>query len=84
MGTFSKKDCNKGIKVLHFRYVLYNKKKGNKDMAISSEKKRVAITMNEQTYEILSELSEKMGISKSAVITMLLVNEKTKQTSKRK
>lgn len=53
-------------------------------MAISSEKKRVAITMNEQTYEILSELSEKMGISKSAVIAMLLVNEKTKQTSKRK
>ncbi|CAI3523980.1 hypothetical protein CIRMBP1286_02484 [Enterococcus cecorum] len=70
--------------MLHFRYVLYNKKKGNKDMAISSEKKRVAITMNEQTYEILSELSEKMGISKSAVIAMLLVNEKTKQTSKRK
>ncbi|WP_171333620.1 ribbon-helix-helix domain-containing protein [Enterococcus cecorum] len=53
-------------------------------MAISLEKKRVAITMNDKSYEILSELSEKLGISKSAVIAMLLANEKTKQTSKRK
>ena len=53
-------------------------------MAISAEKKRVAITMNDKSYEILSELSKNLGISKSAVIARLLANEKTKQTYKRK
>ncbi|CAI3466383.1 ribbon-helix-helix domain-containing protein [Enterococcus cecorum] len=53
-------------------------------MAISAEKKRVAITLNDKSYETLNELSKNLGISKSAVIAMLLANEKTKQISKRK
>lgn len=54
----------------------------NKDMATS--KKRTQISLNDETYKILEEIASKMGISKSAVVAMLLVNEKSKQTSKRK
>lgn len=51
---------------------------------MATSKKRIQISMSDETYEILEELAIKMGISKSAVVAMLLINEKTKQTSKRK
>lgn len=51
---------------------------------MATSKKRTQISLNDETYKILEEIASKMGISKSAVVAMLLVNEKTKQTSKRK
>lgn len=57
------------------------RKERDKDMATS--KKRTQISLNDETYKILEEMASKMGISKSAVVAMLLVNEKTKQNSNR-
>lgn len=51
---------------------------------MATSKKRTQISLNDKTYRILEEMAEKMGISKSAVVAMLLVNEKTKQNLNRK
>lgn len=48
-----------------------------------TSKKRTQISLNDEVYKILESISKEMGISKSAVVAMLLVKEKNKQNAKR-
>lgn len=48
-----------------------------------TSKKRTQISLNDEVYKILESISKEMGISKSAVVAMLLVKEKNKQNAKK-
>ncbi|WP_149037328.1 ribbon-helix-helix domain-containing protein [Ligilactobacillus agilis] len=48
-----------------------------------TSKKRTQISLNDEVYKILEGISKEMGISKSAVVAMLLVKEKNKQNAKK-
>ena len=44
-------------------------------MSKENQKKRVMITLNKEVFEVIEKISKETGLSKSALITML-INEK--------
>ena len=49
---------------------------------MATSKKRTQISVNAEVYKILEGISKEMGISKSAVVAMLLVEKVKKNSSK--
>ena len=49
---------------------------------MATSKKRTQISLNDEVYKILEGISKEMGISKSAVVALLLVEKVKKNSSK--